>query len=279
MVSELLTCGTKPPRRPKPIDLFANDWTCQIVRQAVDGDWVPWASWVEAAFTLLPGHRARRDTTDALAMWRSVREQVLLSLDKLGLESTVVRTDEALPVALQDHYGDRAGLVHVHRNLDENYPYVPSIPSAVLLADSRASRHELAMLTTYRLVPAQGRIPLQLREFCGQTASYLSDRLAHVESWRDHLRVWSTLDGAPVLSAEPYNYTREPARLVADIREAVAANALPLAVDGPYPGVWSESAVLAFIHHDIDGPPLPAVYPGADTQLGAFGPLALGGPR
>jgi hypothetical protein len=239
------------PRRPKPVDLMANSWTCGTVREVLEGTWTPWLTWLIRAYDTLPGRRPVTDGTDPVAMWRAVRDQVLLSLEELGLAATVSRTDDPLPVALEDHLADLAGLVHVHRS-DGDYCYSPQLPSEILLGRTAADRHALRMLADHELVPAGPRLPVRLRSFCGQAGDTESDLLGASRTWRDHVHAWATLAGEPVLSVEPYTYADDPAQLVRDVARDVEANGLPLRVEGPFPGTWADTAVLVLIRHDTD---------------------------
>jgi hypothetical protein len=249
--------ASQPAKRRKPIDLMANGWTANQISQLVSGSWVPWAEWVDGAFNLLPGRRAFRENYDTVGKWHAIRDQALMTLSTLGLEATVTRTDHRDPVPLEGHFADLAGLVHVHRE-DWDYAFAPAIPSQTLVSTGSWEVHALRMLSTFRLVSVRDLVPTGLRAFCGQYDDAGGDLLGGAE-WRDHLRVWTSVDGRPAMSVEPYNFTDNPSRLVEAIRATVANHALPLSVDGPYPGLWNERTVLAFIRHEGQGRCLPAV--------------------
>jgi hypothetical protein len=258
-------------RRTKPvIDLFANYWTRSLVKQALTCEWVPWAEWVDQAYEMVPGPRRARTLTDPTKQWHNVRDQVLLYLDMLGLEATVTRPSDALAVDLADHYADLAGLVHVHRFSESSW--TPSVPADALLGSTRSDRHALRMLVDHQLVAAGDRIPIGLRAFCGQLDAYQSDALGNSRHWSDHVRVWTTARGEPRLTVEPYTYDLEPQRLVTEIRETIDAAGLPLVVDGPYPGIWADTATLAIVRHAGGGQVLlPAIHEAPTLVREGFG--------
>jgi hypothetical protein len=247
--------------RGRRIDMAANAWARSIVNQLVSGSWTPWANWLTDAFESLPGAHARRTRRGLLPMWHNVREAVLDLLSELELTATVMRTDSPVPVQLEDHHADMAGLVHVHRH-DAEFAYAPPIPSHLLIGSAKRAVHARAMLTRYDLLPAQMLLPLTLRGFCGQHADDNDGTTSFwaTQPWHDHLRVWTTLYGEPVMTVEPYPCGVDEAELAGAIRAAIARAALPLVVDGPYPGAWADRTSLFFIRHDPTGCALPAVF-------------------
>ena len=239
---------------------MANAWTGRIVRQAVTGEWVPWGEWLADAWDLLPGSRAAR-RLDRMAQWFDVREAVLLSLSQMGLEAEIRTTHEPIAFQLEDHFPHLAGLVHVHPESD--FAWCPPIPPELLVGSGTTAERGRAMYARHGLLPAAGRVPTGLRRFCGQTVADPGDDdrgLPH--RLLDHRRSWITPHAEPVLSVEPPS--SDPTGDVERLRELVVRERLPLVVEGPYAGVWSDAVPLLFLRHDGASEPLPAEFGGVD---------------
>lgn len=241
---------------------MANAWTGRIVRQAVTGEWVPWGDWLADAYELLPG-LLRSKAVDRRTQWYDVRDSVLLSLSRLELAAEVRVTSEPVAIPLEEHFPHLAGLVHV--SAESDFMWVPPIPAELLTGSTRKARHAQAVFARHGLLPAEGRVPTGLYAFCGQRGG----ENGTAGGMLDHRRSWVTDMGEPVLTVEPY--AENPAQAADALRALVEYERLPLRVDGPHPGLWSETTTLLILRHDNTAPPLPAEVDGEDDTTRRVG--------
>ena len=234
---------------------------------------MPWSEWLTECHYLLG--RGADEPVKLEQRWRRLRERVLAGLDGLGLAATVVRTDGAAPLA--DHLADQAGLVRVHRRGQGWAPAHPSLPGWTWFADGQEAQHARRMLAHHGLLSMRGSIPTSLRQFCGQRADHqcldtdwtsvaggTMQRVAELDfmgDWFDHVRTWIDRDSQPVLTLEPYGRTLVADDFVAWLHARLVDTArLPLLIDGPHPGMWSDRTTLVILRQNPETGVLPAEY-------------------
>jgi hypothetical protein len=247
-------------RPPRPLAVKPRvdtaEFRRELVRLAAGGSWVPWSDFVDTARRYLAPTRVVGNTLNA---WAVVRERVLAELNGLELAGIVVRTDGEQP-ELAEHEADLAGLVRIYPADGDLAPEPVGLPASVWRGRRHCDRHALRMLTQHDLVLADNHIPSRPRAFCGQFAwsdQGIGRAHAALPDWWDHARGWADSADGPVLTVEPYNYADDPGRLRGDVAAWLEHEQLPLVADGPYPGVWHDSATLIMLRYDVQRAPLP----------------------